>query len=104
MFRERHAKGNPHDLLEASHEEIVSTFSQLEGKCENLISFLEKWMHGYEVTAYITYPLIRYWGRMGIDIPKSILAAIVWTTEVARSNFNRKGGQLQRYGLQWMDS
>ncbi|XP_050717433.1 uncharacterized protein LOC126999145 [Eriocheir sinensis] len=41
LFMERHGKGDPFDVLEAIHGEVVSTFRHLEEKCENLITFLE---------------------------------------------------------------
>ncbi|MPC55931.1 hypothetical protein E2C01_049879 [Portunus trituberculatus] len=55
LFRECHAKGDPYDVLEAIHEELVSAFRDLEGKCENLISFLEDSGQEEEVQEACTY-------------------------------------------------
>lgn len=41
LFMDRHAKDDSFDVLEAIHGEVVSAFSHLEEKCENLITFFE---------------------------------------------------------------
>ena len=41
LFMDRHAKGDPFDVLEAIYSEVVSAFRHLEEKCESVITFFE---------------------------------------------------------------